>query len=186
MDSTTPEEPAFDLEALLAEHAELSRAFDTAEASVRAQLYDVGEVDDTLPDTRFLEETGRKLTVKARQVERARLVVMAITAQAARPVWPVRDHHVGDLAYLDSGAGLIPCKVLRVSVPAASSDGPQDEVVTVHLTAPGHRHGAGEILTQPASAVVPRGPAYVYLERYRLRGRRYRWVHDGGDDAPGN
>ena len=186
MDSTLPAEPAFDLEALLAEHAELSRAFDTAEASVRAQLYDVGEVDDTLPDTRFLEETGRTLTAKARQVERARLVVVAITAQAARPAWPVQDHYAGELAYLDSGAGLIPCKVLRVSVPAAHSDGPPDEVVTVHLTAPGLRHGAGEILTQPASAVVPRGPAYVYLERYRLRGRHYRWVQDGADDAQGS
>ena len=66
----------------------------------------------------------------------------------------------GILGYLDTFAGLIPCRVVAVK---SRSD------VQVKLTANRGAYRRGEVLESTASLVVPRGCVHVRCGQYRIR-----------------
>lgn len=78
-------------------------------------------------------------------------------------------YNVGTLAYLDTFAGMIPCKVIRVEKPG-SGQYVANGSITVKLTATRGAYKKGEILDrQSASQVVPRNHRYIRSGIYRVR-----------------
>lgn len=77
--------------------------------------------------------------------------------------------NLGDLAYIDSFLGLIPCKVIAVN----------NEKLTVKITATRKAYKRGEILEKPHSYVIPRDCIYTINGIYRIR-HFYSWVNLDG------
>jgi hypothetical protein len=81
---------------------------------------------------------------------------------------------VGNLAYYDSSAGLIPCRVLTITgEPGMANTGQR---VTVKLTANRRRvcgvwiYKRNEVIESNALHVIPRGSVCVRCGQYRIRG----------------
>lgn len=85
-------------------------------------------------------------------------------------------HTAGELAYFDSFAGLIPCKVVSVNDAADSEF--LGLSITVKLTADRGSYRRGEVIESDALHVIPRG--YVRGLRSRSSTPRilsgYRWT----------
>ncbi len=76
---------------------------------------------------------------------------------ALRALAEQRQYRAGTLAYYDTFAGLIPCKVLEITqICYGFRCGPYD-AVRFQLTADRGAYRKGEILTAAASHVPPRG-----------------------------
>lgn len=76
-------------------------------------------------------------------------------------------HGAGELAYLDTFAGMVPCKVLEVR------EGGQ--LVTVEVTAQRGAYKVGDRITQRWEWVIPR--TSVHRRRFTTRIiNNYRWV----------
>lgn len=67
----------------------------------------------------------------------------------------------GDLAYLDSFSGLVPCKVLTVD---------SDTEATVRVTAARPGYTVGEIITQHKRHLLKRTQVHVRDGQYRVTG----------------
>ena len=76
------------------------------------------------------------------------------------------NHYPGELAYIDSLAGLIKCKVLSVNHPA----------VTAKVTVSGRGFTKGEIVTYGNEYIIPRGNIFMNCGMYKIR-TNYRWVN---------
>lgn len=83
------------------------------------------------------------------------------------------DHHVGELAYLDTFSGLVPCRVLGW-VKEDPYFGDRDEL-QVKLTATRGAYRRGEVSQWPVGTVVPRSSVRVRSGQYRIR-NDYAWV----------
>lgn len=97
----------------------------------------------------------------------------------------VNDHHAGELAYVDTFAGLIPCKVTDVhtiteyvgplfAAPEAR-DTKSTTRVQVTLTADRGAYKRGEVLVFHPDQVIPRGSVFTRGHVRRVR-NDYRWV----------
>ena len=76
------------------------------------------------------------------------------------------------LAFIDSFAGLVPCKVLRIKhndIHKCGTFAQQSDItVTVRITATRGAYRLGEVLTLPSHNVVPRGSVYTRNGQYRV------------------
>ena len=72
---------------------------------------------------------------------------------------------IGSLAYFDSFAGLIPCKVLAITGQSGMCGSMQD--VTLQLTAARGAYKRGEVLTTWGLHAVPRKSVYGRMRRIR-------------------
>ena len=70
----------------------------------------------------------------------------------------------GDLAYIDSFAGLVPCKVIEIT----------DGAVTVKITATRGAYKRGTIESHSAHYVVPRSAVRVRAWQYKIS--PYKWA----------
>ena len=78
----------------------------------------------------------------------------------------MKNYGVGTFAYLDTFAGLVPCKVTAIS----------GEGITIRLTATRGAYKRGEVLTyERGDSIVPRECVYVRDYQYRIR-NTYQWV----------
>lgn len=78
-------------------------------------------------------------------------------------------YNMGTLAYLDTFAGLVPCKVIRIDKPGNGSL-VSNGSLAVKLTASRGAYKKGEVLDrQSASQVVPRNHRYTRSGTYRVR-----------------
>jgi hypothetical protein len=93
-----------------------------------------------------------------------------------KAVYQVPALKTGNLAYLDTFAGLIPCKVLAI-------DGPSGPVsltqrVAVRITSPRRGYAKGDIVIESALHVVPRPAVH-----FRNDNARIGFYHVVGDSA---
>lgn len=79
----------------------------------------------------------------------------------------------GQLAFVDSFLGLIPCKVLRVDEP--STDSVTSGQVVARITAARPGFTLGEIVTERGVSIVPRDRVRVRSGQYRIT-NGYRWA----------
>ncbi len=85
-------------------------------------------------------------------------------------------HTAGELAYLDTFAGLVPCKVTAVRV--SSDEGYERVRVSVKLTATRGAYRRGELIdNQDGAYVVPRCKVRVRDHKYRIR-TDYAWMEN--------
>jgi hypothetical protein len=161
------------VERLTAELAELNRQFEAEEAALSDRLFDLDDAaDDTVPDTRALEEIAAKLKAKSREAEQVK---------AARDF---EAHYVGELAYLLTVEGpVVPCRVIGVSVPVALPSLSPSDALTIQLTAARGDYERGAELKSRAGQVVPRGLVYLKGGVHLLRHRNYRWHPAPGTSA---
>lgn len=82
-------------------------------------------------------------------------------------------YHAGELAYIDSFLGLIPCKVLRVDEPSTPSVTSGKVVIRVTADRPAFRRG--EVSTETGHNVIPRSRVYTRNGMYRIRSG-YLWA----------
>lgn len=82
------------------------------------------------------------------------------------------NHKAGELAYLDSFDGLIPCKVLKITKESGqySSNSPSiiNTRVQVKITANAGGYDKGEIVEYSAIAIIPRNCVRVYNGQYKI------------------
>ena len=79
------------------------------------------------------------------------------------------NHYPGELAYIDSFAGLIPCKVTAVY--------PSHDIATivaVRVTAKRGHYQRGDNLMFPHYRIVPRTSIYTHSGTYRIK-NNYTW-----------
>jgi len=78
-------------------------------------------------------------------------------------------YNVGTLAYLDTFAGLVPCKVIRIDKPGNGSL-ISNGSLAVKLTASRGAYKKGEILDrQSACEVIPRSHVRTVSGKFRVR-----------------
>lgn len=75
-------------------------------------------------------------------------------------------HSAGELAFIDSFAGLIPCKVLAVS--ERTENGEPFIVCTVKVTADRPSYSRGELAEVGTRYVIPRTSVRVRSGQYRI------------------
>ena len=73
----------------------------------------------------------------------------------------------GDLAYLDTFAGLVPCKV--VSMTGENGRPSSSQTIVVRLTASKGAYKRGETIESNGLHVVARGAVYVSSGMFRIR-----------------
>lgn len=79
----------------------------------------------------------------------------------------------GQLAYVDSFAGLIPCTVVNVEI--GESDFRPETIVTVKINATRRDYRRGEILTVAEGRVIPRDKIRVRSGQYKIL-MSFAWV----------
>lgn len=85
------------------------------------------------------------------------------------------EHHTGELAYLDTFSGMVPCKVVDITTERAWMSDMERPVVVVKLTATRGAYRRGEVIPMPPEHVVPRSSVRVRSGQYRIR-NDYAWV----------
>lgn len=87
------------------------------------------------------------------------------------------DHKAGELAYLDTFAGLVPCKVLQVleEYDGRTVGGEGRGNLQVRVTAKRGAYRPGEVLTAGGRSVVPRAFVIRYNGSQRIA-TGYKWA----------
>jgi hypothetical protein len=87
-------------------------------------------------------------------------------------------HSTGELAYVDTSCGLLPCKVLTVPKGGPFCGwlirGHAEDDLTVRLTATRGAFKTGEVLKYRPSSVIPRDHVFTSSYQYRIR-TNYSW-----------
>ncbi len=91
-----------------------------------------------------------------------------------------RIYTAGQLAYLDTFAGMVPCKVLRVIEPASGNTVTKGKI-EIRLTATRGAYKRGEVLIDQACNVVPRPQRFCRCGKYKVN-TNYYWSE--GASAP--
>ena len=83
----------------------------------------------------------------------------------------IKNHTTGELAYIDSFSGLIPCKVMEIT----------PRLITVKITATRRVFYKGELIDCDPNHVVPRDSVFTRCGNYHIH-NNYQWIKQGGNE----